>query len=86
MRPLAMDLHLVVGGFLPILSSHGTGGNMMKRIAAPMVRGMSSAALLTLRAISALCAIWQWRRLDLRKQGMDRTGRRQTAGMRSTMN
>ena len=42
--------------------------------------------LLTLRAISALCAIWQWRRLDLRKQGMDRTGRRQTAGMRSTMN
>ena len=71
---------------LPILFSHGTGGNMMKRIAAPMVRGMFSAALLALRAISAPYAIWQWRRSALRKQGMDRTGRHQTAGMRSTMN
>ncbi|MCK9189396.1 efflux RND transporter permease subunit, partial [Acidithiobacillus sp.] len=66
LRPLAMTLTLVVGGLLPILFSHGAGADVMKRIAAPMVGGMFSAALLALLVIPALYALWQKRRLSLR--------------------
>ncbi|MBU2723478.1 efflux RND transporter permease subunit, partial [Acidithiobacillus ferridurans] len=44
LRPLAMTFTLVVGGLLPIMFSHGAGADVMKRIAAPMVGGMFSAA------------------------------------------
>jgi Cu(I)/Ag(I) efflux system membrane protein CusA/SilA len=66
LRPLAMTLTLVVGGLLPIMFSHGAGADVMKRIAAPMVGGMFSAALLALLVIPALYALWQKRRLGLR--------------------
>jgi len=66
LRPLAMTFTLVVGGLLPIMFSHGAGADVMKRIAAPMVGGMFSAALLALLVIPALYALWQKRRLGLR--------------------
>ncbi|MHB1566337.1 MAG: efflux RND transporter permease subunit [Acidiferrobacter sp.] len=67
LRPLAMTLTLVVGGLLPIMFSHGAGADVMKRIAAPIVGGMFSAALLALLVIPALYTLWQRRRLGLRK-------------------
>ena len=66
LRPLAMTFTLVVIGLLPIMLSHGTGADMMKRIAAPMIGGMFSATLLALLVIPALYALWQRRRLGLR--------------------
>ena len=59
LRPMAMTLTMVVGGLLPIMYSSGAGADVMKRIAAPMVGGMLTAALLALLVIPAVYAIWQ---------------------------
>jgi len=46
-----------MAGLLPILWSTGTGSEVMRRIAAPMVGGMVSSTLLTLIVIPALYAM-----------------------------
>ncbi|WP_215843612.1 CusA/CzcA family heavy metal efflux RND transporter [Acidithiobacillus montserratensis] len=65
LRPLVMTFTLVVGGLLPIMLSDGSGADIMKRIAAPMIGGMLSATLLALLVIPALYALWQRWRLKL---------------------
>lgn len=40
----------------------GTGADVMKRLAAPMVGGVCSAMLLTLFVIPAIYVIWRWQR------------------------
>lgn len=62
-RPLIMTVTAVVGGLLPILWSEGTGADVMKRLAAPMVGGMVSATLLTLIVIPAIYSHWKEREL-----------------------
>jgi Cu(I)/Ag(I) efflux system membrane protein CusA/SilA len=47
-------------GLLPVMWATGTGADVMKRIAAPMVGGVLSAMLLTLVVIPAFYAIWRW--------------------------
>ena len=49
----------VVIGLLPILFGTGTGAEVMSRIAAPMVGGMLSAAVLTLLVLPALFCLWK---------------------------
>jgi Cu(I)/Ag(I) efflux system membrane protein CusA/SilA len=46
-------------GLLPIMLGSGTGSEVMRRIAAPMVGGMASVALLTLVVIPATWLLWQ---------------------------
>ncbi len=53
-RPKAMTVTVIVAGLLPILWSHGTGSEIMQRIAAPMIGGMITAPLLSLLVIPAL--------------------------------
>ncbi|HET9049316.1 MAG TPA: efflux RND transporter permease subunit, partial [Chiayiivirga sp.] len=55
-RPKMMTVVAIMAGLLPILWSHGTGSEVMSRIAAPMVGGMVSSSLLTLLVIPALYA------------------------------
>ena len=55
----------VHAGELPIMFGSGTGSEVMRRIAAPMVGGMVSATLLTLVVIPALFVLWQQRRYSL---------------------
>jgi len=62
-RPIMMTVFAIVGGLLPIMWGSGTGSEVMKRIAAPMVGGMISATLLTLIVIPAIYAIWKGRSL-----------------------
>ena len=50
-RPKAMTVSVIIAGLLPILWSHGTGSEVMQRIAAPMVGGMITAPLLSLFVI-----------------------------------
>jgi Cu(I)/Ag(I) efflux system membrane protein CusA/SilA len=64
LRPLVMTLTLVIGGLLPIMVSRGAGADVMKRIAAPIVGGMLSAAILALLVLPALYLLWQNRRLS----------------------
>jgi Cu(I)/Ag(I) efflux system membrane protein CusA/SilA len=54
-----MTVTAIMAGLAPILWSRGTGADVMKRIAAPMVGGMISATLLTLVVIPAIYLIWR---------------------------
>ena len=61
-RPKMMTVVTIMAGLLPIMWSTGTGAEVMRRIAAPMVGGMISSTLLTLIVIPALYAlIEEWR-------------------------
>ena len=55
-RPIMMTVFAIIGGLLPIMWGSGTGSEVMKRIAAPMVGGMVSATILTLIVIPAIYA------------------------------
>ncbi len=65
-RPIVMTNAAIIAGLLPILWSHGTGSEAMQRIAAPMVGGMVSVALLTLVVIPAAYLLWRRRGLGRR--------------------
>jgi copper/silver efflux system protein len=56
-RPKMMTVVAIMAGLLPILWSTGTGSEVMRRIAVPMVGGMISSTLLTLLVIPAIYAI-----------------------------
>jgi Cu(I)/Ag(I) efflux system membrane protein CusA/SilA len=58
-RPKMMTVSTIIIALLPIMFSHGTGSEVMRRIAAPMVGGMVSATLLTLVVIPAAFLIWK---------------------------
>ena len=62
-RPVTMTKVAIIAGLLPILFNHGTGSEPMQRIAAPMVGGMLSVALLTLVVIPAVYLLWRLREL-----------------------
>ena len=53
-RPKAMTVAVILAGLIPIMWSHGTGSEVMQRIAAPMVGGMVTAPLLSLFVVPAL--------------------------------
>jgi Cu(I)/Ag(I) efflux system membrane protein CusA/SilA len=52
-----MTVVAIMAGLLPIMWSTGTGSEVMRRIAAPMVGGMVSSTLLTLIVIPAIYAL-----------------------------
>ena len=56
-RPKMMTVAAIMAGLLPILWSDGTGAEVMRRIAVPMVGGMVSSTVLTLVVIPAIYAI-----------------------------
>ena len=56
-RPKMMTVVAIMAGLLPILWSHGTGSEVMQRIAVPMIGGMVSSTILTLVVIPAIYAI-----------------------------
>jgi copper/silver efflux system protein len=56
-RPKMMTVVAIMVGLLPILWSHGTGSEVMQRIAVPMIGGMVSSTLLTLIVIPAVYAL-----------------------------
>jgi copper/silver efflux system protein len=56
-RPKMMTVAAIMAGLLPIMWSHGTGAEVMQRIAVPMIGGMVSSTLLTLIVIPAIYAM-----------------------------
>ncbi len=60
LRPKVMTVGVMFMGLLPIMWSTGTGADVMKRIAAPMVGGIFTSFLLELLVYPALYAIWKW--------------------------
>jgi Cu(I)/Ag(I) efflux system membrane protein CusA/SilA len=53
-RPKMMTVVAIMAGLMPIMWSHGTGSQIMKRIATPMIGGMVSATILTLVVVPAI--------------------------------
>ena len=62
-RPKAMTVAVVMAGLLPILVGHGTGSEVMTRIAAPMVGGMVTAPLLSMLVVPAAWYLMHRRRV-----------------------
>ncbi len=58
-RPKMMTVMAIMAGLIPIMWGHGTGSQVMKRIAAPMIGGMVSSTLLTLIVIPAIYYLWK---------------------------
>jgi copper/silver efflux system protein len=59
-RPKMMTVLAILMGLLPILWSAGTGSDVMKRIAAPMVGGVVTSFILELLIYPAVYTIWKW--------------------------
>ena len=64
-RPKMMTVFTDVIGLLPVILAIGTGGDMMKRVAAPMVGGLFTSFLLELLVYPAIYAIWKSRELKI---------------------
>ncbi|HNU70229.1 MAG TPA: CusA/CzcA family heavy metal efflux RND transporter [Thermodesulfobacteriota bacterium] len=60
-RPKLMTVATVLAGLLPIMFSHGTGADVMKRIAAPMVGGVITSLILELLIYPTIYLIWKGR-------------------------
>ena len=69
LRPVMMTVCSTVGGLLPIMWGHGTGSEVMRRIAAPMVGGMISATVLALLALPVIYALWRGWEMDRQNNG-----------------
>ncbi len=64
-RPKLMTVLAAMVGLIPILWSDGTGADVMKRIAAPMIGGLVTSFLLELTVYPALFALWKSRSLPV---------------------
>jgi Cu(I)/Ag(I) efflux system membrane protein CusA/SilA len=62
-RPKIMTVSVILAGLVPIMFSHGTGADVMKRIAAPMVGGVITSTILELIIYPAIYLIWRSREL-----------------------
>ncbi len=65
-RPKLMTVATTLIGLLPIMIGTGTGSQVMKRIAAPMVGGLISSTILTLIIIPVIYTLWK--RISIRNQ------------------
>lgn len=63
-RPKIMTAAVIIAGLLPILWSTGTGADVMKRIAAPMVGGVVTSVLLELLVYPAVYFLWKKRKIQ----------------------
>ncbi len=59
-RPKFMTVAVMFMGLVPIMFSAGTGADVMKRIAAPMIGGIFTSFLLELFVYPAIYQIWKW--------------------------
>jgi Cu(I)/Ag(I) efflux system membrane protein CusA/SilA len=62
-RPKAMTACVIIAGLAPILWSHGTGADVMKRIATPMIGGVVTSTLMELLVYPAIFYLWRARAL-----------------------
>ncbi|MBA4394707.1 MAG: CusA/CzcA family heavy metal efflux RND transporter, partial [Desulfobacca sp.] len=66
-RPKVMTVSVILAGLVPILFSHGTGSDVMKRIAAPMVGGVITSMILELVIYPTIYLLWKGR--EFKKKG-----------------
>jgi Cu(I)/Ag(I) efflux system membrane protein CusA/SilA len=71
LRPKLMTVLTMTAGLVPLLWAEGPGGEIMRRVAAPMLGGILTSAFLTLEVLPVLYTIWRHRQLV----AAQRTGR-----------
>ncbi len=59
-RPKMMTVAAAMMGLMPIMWSMGTGADVMKRVAAPMVGGLATSFLMELLVYPAIYLLWKW--------------------------
>jgi len=64
LRPKIMTITTMAAGLLPLLWADGSGAEIMKRVAAPMLGGLVTSAFLTLEVLPVLYTIWRYRQLQ----------------------
>jgi Cu(I)/Ag(I) efflux system membrane protein CusA/SilA len=64
-RPKAMTVAVIIAGLLPIMIGAGTGSEIMKRIAAPLIGGMITAPLVSMLVIPVLYLLWKKKQLSI---------------------
>jgi len=62
-RPKVMTVMCIFMGLLPLMWAHGSGAEVMRRIAAPMIGGMITSTILTLEIVPAIYSFWRQRQL-----------------------
>ena len=67
LRPKFMTVSVMALGLIPIMWSTGTGADVMKRIAAPMIGGIFTSFLLELLVYPVIYEIWKWN-FELKKE------------------
>lgn len=67
-RPKAMTVAVIIAGLVPIMLGEGTGSEVMKRIAAPMVGGMITAPILSMFVVPAVYLLLRRRQISKIKQ------------------
>jgi len=60
-RPKLMTVMCILMGLLPLMWAHGSGADVMKRIAAPMIGGVITSSILTLEIVPAIYSLWRGR-------------------------
>jgi Cu(I)/Ag(I) efflux system membrane protein CusA/SilA len=60
LRPKLMTVGANIFGLMPVMLSVGTGADVMKRIAAPLIGGLTSSTILTLVVLPAIYTIWKY--------------------------
>ncbi len=60
LRPKLMTVATIFIGLVPVMWATGTGSDVMKRIAAPMIGGVFTSFLLELLVYPAIYEIWKW--------------------------
>jgi Cu(I)/Ag(I) efflux system membrane protein CusA/SilA len=68
-RPKMMTVTAAFMGLMPIMWSTGTGADVMKRVAAPMVGGLFTSAFLTLEIIPVVYTYWRYSQLKKERKG-----------------
>jgi Cu(I)/Ag(I) efflux system membrane protein CusA/SilA len=64
LRPKIMTITTMAAGLLPLLWAEGSGAEIMRRVAAPMLGGLLTSAFLTLEVLPVLYTIWRQRQLQ----------------------
>jgi Cu(I)/Ag(I) efflux system membrane protein CusA/SilA len=64
LRPVAMTAATILVGLLPVMIGSGTGSEVMRRIAAPIVGGVSTSVFLIMIVLPAMFLIWKRRELE----------------------
>ena len=71
-RPKLMTVATMMIGLVPLLWAQGSGADVMKRVAAPMVGGLLTSAFLTLEIIPVVYTYWRYAQLrrEQRRPGL----------------